>query len=312
MRVDSRESADARQEFAAIAHAVAIVNPAAGAGLDDTRAAARARLVQETLGRVCADVRVAFTEGRGHAAALARDAVTQGAELVVVWGGDGTVNEAGTALAGSTTALGLVPAGSGNGLAASLRTPRDPVAALTRILRAAPRPIDVGTIDGRRFFNVAGVGFDAHIAALFNRRGPGRRGGWPYVLLGLREGCRYRSREYEIDLDGDTRTMRALVMAFANGSEYGLGLRIAPGARLDDGLLEATLVEDRQVLARFWDSRHFARGAVDRAPGVTIRAIRRATITADGTRPYHADGECGTAEDRLEVSVLPGALLVRA
>ena len=172
-------------------------------------------------------------------------AVNSGADLVVVWGGDGTVNEVGSALVGSTTALGLVPAGSGNGLAASLGVPREPVAALDRIFSTPPRAVDVGFLADRPFFNVAGIGLDAHIADLFNLRARGRRGKWPYVMIGVREGCRYKAQEYDVELDGAHRRVSALLIAFANGREYGMGACISPGAELDDGLLEATIVEDR-------------------------------------------------------------------
>jgi YegS/Rv2252/BmrU family lipid kinase len=311
MRVDPGENDARPHDFASIAHAVAIINPISGSGLDAGRAASRVQLVETTLRRHVGDVRVQLTEGAGHASALAREAVAEGADLVIAWGGDGTVNEVASALVHADTTFGLVPAGSGNGLAASLGTPRDPAAALARILSAPPRRIDVGTIGRRHFFNIAGIGFDAHIAGLFNSRGGGRRGGWPYVVLGVREGCLYRSLDYEVDLEGEVRQVRALLIAFANGREYGMGMRLSPGARLDDGRLESTIVEDRAVPARFWDTRFLAYGRVPDAPGVAVRAVTRATISANGTMQFHADGEAGTAESRIEIGLLPGALQVR-
>ena len=128
----------------------------------------------------------------------------------------------------------------------------------SRRLRSAfdgrTRTIDAGLMANRAFFNIAGIGFDARIARLFNERGAGRRGRLPYVVIGIREGCRYEGVEYAIDLDGDRRRVRALLIAFANGREYGMGARIAPQAELDDGLLDATVVEYRplcrEILAR--------------------------------------------------------------
>jgi YegS/Rv2252/BmrU family lipid kinase len=207
--------------------------------------------------------------------------------------------------------LGLVPAGSGNGLAAALGVPRDPAAALDVAFDAAPRTIDAGRIAGRYFFNIAGIGFDARVAALFNRRAAGSRGGWPYIAIGVREGCTYCALDYDVHLDDERRSYRALLLAFANGREYGLGARIAPDARLDDGLLDAIIVEERGVLARFWHARHLARGTPQLAPFVTTRRVRRAVIEAKGEMEFHVDGEPGSARDRIEVDIVPGALRIK-
>jgi YegS/Rv2252/BmrU family lipid kinase len=295
-----------------IVKVVAIINPISGAGADAHAAGRRVALLTAELARRSLQADIHLTEHAGHAHALARDAVADRADLVVVWGGDGTINEAGTALLGSETALGLVPAGSGNGLAAALGTPFEPRAAIGAALDGAVRSIDAGMLAGRPFFNIAGIGVDARIAALFNVRAKGTRGRWPYILIGLREGCRYCSTDYEIDLDGERRQVRALVMAFANGAEYGNGIRLSTSARLDDGLLDAIIVEDRSVLARFWQARYLAIGAADRAPRVIARQIREATIRADGPIEYHVDGEPGIAEGSIAVSIRPRALRVRA
>jgi diacylglycerol kinase (ATP) len=164
---------------------------------------------------------------------------------------------------------------------------------------------------GRPFFNIAGIGFDAHIARLFNERPRGRRGGIPYVTIGVREGCRYAATEYAVSLDGSRRRVRALLIAFANGREYGLGARIAPQACLDDGWLDATIVQDRPVIARFLDARYLALAMAHRARGVAVSQVREASIEADGPIAYHVDGEPGTAGTRVDVRVVPGALRVK-
>jgi diacylglycerol kinase (ATP) len=291
---------------------VAIINPISGAGADPTAAGKRAALVESEARRRGLRAQVHFTERAGHARELARASADAGVGLVIVWGGDGTLNEAGTGLIGSTTVLGLVPAGSGNGLANALGAPRDPLAALAVAFDGTVRTIDAGTIAGRPFFNVAGIGFDARVARLFNERGAGRRGSWPYVLIGIREGCRYGGREYTVDLDGSRRTLRALLIAFANGREFGNGVRIAPQAQLDDGVLDATVVEERPLLARFWHARHAALGSVHLAPNVTIRQIRHATVSSPEPMEYHVDGEPGIIEGSVEVGIIPGALRVKA
>lgn len=294
---------------------VAIINPISGAGADPAAAGRRVALVRAEAKRRGLRADIHLTERGGHARELAAASAAAGTELVIVWGGDGTINEAGSALLGSSTTLGVVPAGSGNGLAAALGVPRDPLTALATAFDGSTRAIDAGVIAGRPFFNIAGVGFDARVARLFNQRAAGSRGGWPYVVIGVREGWRYGPEEYEIQLDDDARRVRALIIAFANGREYGMGARIAPGALLDDGLLDATIVEEAvgiTILARFWHARHLALGTAHRAPGVSMRHIRRATVRADGPIDFHVDGEPAVAEGRIDVSILPAALRIRS
>ena len=290
---------------------VAIVNPISGAGADTRAFVGRRALLREELARRGLQGDVHVTHYAGHAHALARAAAADSADLVIVWGGDGTVNEVGTALLDTGSALGLVPSGSGNGLAASLGTPFVARAAIAAALDGPVRSIDAGMLAGRPFFNIAGIGVDARIAALFNRRAKGTRGRWPYILIGVREGCRYGCHDYDIELDGAGLSVRALLIAFANGAEYGNGIRLSRAARLDDGLIDATIVADRPVLARFWDARHLVSGSADRAPRVISRPIRHAVVRAACPIEFHVDGECGTIDGPVEVGVRPGALKMK-
>lgn len=288
-----------------------IINPISGAGSDTKAGARRAAVVENVARERGAAVKIDVTRRSGHAGELGAAAVAAGAEAVIVWGGDGTFNEAATALVASSIPVGLVPAGSGNGLAGALGLPRDPQVALRVAFDGRPRTIDAGRMAGRCFFNIGGVGFDARVAALFNQRGAGARGGWPYFVIGVREGCTYCALDYDVRLDEEPFKYKALLMAFANGREYGLGARIAPDASLDDGLLDAIIVQERGILARFWDARHLAKGTPQLAPLVTTRRVRRAVIETEGELEFHVDGEPGRAKGRIEVEVIPGALVVR-
>jgi YegS/Rv2252/BmrU family lipid kinase len=290
---------------------VAIINPVSGAGADPAVAARRVALLRAEASRRGAVVDIHLTERAGHARELAQAAASAGTSLVIAWGGDGTINEIGCGLLRSDTALAIVPAGSGNGLAAALGVPRDAGGAVAVAFDGRERRIDAGLMAGRPFFNIAGVGFDARVARLFNQRAPGSRGGWPYVVIGVREGCRYRAQWYVVEVDGERRVLPALLVSFANGREYGIGARIAPSAELDDGLLDATIVGDCSVLARFWHARHLAYGTPHLSPIVVVRKVKRATIESDGAIELHVDGEPASARGRVEVELLPAALTVR-
>jgi YegS/Rv2252/BmrU family lipid kinase len=290
---------------------VAIVNPLSGAGATPDAAGRRVAFLERRFAADGIAGSVHLTERGGHARELARAALERGAALVIAWGGDGTINEVASTLAGSQTPLGIIPAGSGNGFANELGLPAEPGLAIDTALHGHDRTIDGGEFDGRRFFNIAGTGIDAVVAEQFNARALGRRGLLPYVQIGLREAFRYRGARYRVVLDGEELITNAMLIAFANGREYGNRIRLAPGAKMDDGLLEAIVVEDRPPLARLWSCRHLAFGTIARAPGILVRGVASATIETDGDIVYHLDGEIGRARGRVDVRVLPRVLTVR-
>jgi YegS/Rv2252/BmrU family lipid kinase len=275
-------------------------------------ARARVALVERLLRVHRLDGEARVTEGPGHAAELARAAAAGGARAVCAWGGDGTMNEVACALAGSGVSLGLVPAGSGNGLARDLGLPVDPARALHVAFHGRERVIDMGELAGRRFVNVAGVGLDAAVAARFNRGGGGRRGIWRYAALAVREALRHRPCEYTIRLDGGApRREPALLVVFANARQYGAGAVIAPAARPDDGQLDLVVVGARGALAALRGAPRLFRGTLDRAAGVRVATFREAEVAGAAPLALHVDGEPFAGGPELSVRVLAGALRVR-
>jgi diacylglycerol kinase (ATP) len=294
-----------------------VINPTAGVRNSLDRADRRAELAMDLLLAEGADPTVHMTERRGHARELALAAVDHGADIVAAWGGDGTVNEVATALAGTSTALAVVPSGSGNGLARMLEIPADPARAIERFLHGSDRRIDLGVIDGRVFVNVAGVGFDAHVAAAFAAMGRARRGLLKYGTIVARELWHYHSHSYEVGLASDgplaapgRRTV--FLLSFANGSQWGNGAIIAPDARLDDGLLDAVCVEVDGPVAVVRALPHLFRGTIARVRGVSIEKVRSARIRSDVPLVYQADGEAFVGGTEIAVSIQPHALLLRA
>jgi YegS/Rv2252/BmrU family lipid kinase len=253
---------------------------------------------------------VFVTEQAGHAKDLARAARAGGARLVVAWGGDGTVNEVASALAFGDVPFGIMPAGSGNGLARELAISTDPATALTSALRATPRTIDTGEIDGRLFVNLAGIGFDAHVAAQFNAPGNSRRGLAAYAMLTARSLARYAPARYDIVTAESHQRVRALLVVLANGCEFGNQIRIAPGACVDDGALDLVVVEERSRLATVWSMRRLVRGSIDRAPAWSSRRVQQVAIECDAPMLFHVDGEPIQGGTRLEARVHPAALRV--
>ena len=192
------------------------------------------------------DYEVRFTEFRGHAAEIARQCVADGVDVVVAVGGDGTVNEVAGALVGTETALGIVPCGSGNGLARHLRIPIDTSKAISIINQCQIEPFDYGVINGLPFFCTCGMGFDAFISLKFAEAG--KRGPITYVENVLKEGLRYKPETYEITDESGTRHFKAFLIACANASQYGNNAYIAPGATMKDGELDVIVMEPFDAL----------------------------------------------------------------
>ncbi len=290
--------------------ALVIINPIAG-GRRRGSPRMRVDLARQVLGARGIEADVRLTERPAHAEEIARDAAAQGYDVVFAWGGDGTINEVARALASSGTALAIVPAGSGNGFARALGIPLDPAAALVHGAERPARRIDAGSLNGRFFVNIAGVGLDAEVAHRFARRGA-RRGPLPYVSIAFHAGLRDRPHEYTIQADGDRLRERALIIALANSAEYGNGAIVAPGASPDDGLLDVVVVRDRSLIARAVHARHLFTGTLHRAPGVVTRRAARVVIEADVPLNFHVDGDPAEGGHRLVGLVHPGVLKIRA
>ena len=259
------------------------------------------------------ELNLALTDYAGHARALARAALDAGAELVLAVGGDGTANEVAEPLLGSGVAFGVVPVGSGNGLARTLGIRLDPEAAVEQLATGRVRRIDVGTVNGRPFLNVAGAGFDAAVGAAFHAHGQrgGRRGILSYVRFGLGQ-LHYAAPAWHLVADAERFDGRALVVAFANGRQYGAGAVIAPRARLDDGRLDVVIFEDMPRWRMLLEATRLFMGGIDRVRGYRALAGARLELTGPAPFEHHRDGEPEPVSDRLEINVLPRALAVVA
>jgi diacylglycerol kinase (ATP) len=281
-----------------------ILNPRAGVAAHRTREAVeRGRPSWK-------DYAVYLTREAGHATELAREAVAAGADLVLAVGGDGTVNEVACGLIGSAAALGIVPVGSGNGLARALRIPLRPEPALAALESGVRRRIDVGYLNGRPFLNVAGVGFDAAVGHAFHERGRrgGRRGIFGYIRLSLLELRAYRAPRLVIEAGQERLDLAAFVATFANGPQYGSGAVINPGGKLDDGRLEVVVFEDGSRWRTVAAAPRLFLGGLERSPGYRRLAGPAATVTAGAPVAVHCDGDPAGAAERIDVHLRPRAL----
>jgi YegS/Rv2252/BmrU family lipid kinase len=287
-----------------------IINPISG-GASARDARRRVDRAKAALAAFDPGAEVLVSERRGHARELAAAAAAAGARLVMAWGGDGTMNEVGSALLGGHTPLAIIPSGSGNGLARELGIPLNAEAAIRRAIAALDRPrtIDAGEIGGRTFFNLAGVGFDAHVAARFDRAA--RRGFATYVRVSARALLTYRSATYRIASPLESPAeRRALLVALANSPQFGSGARIAPSARVDDGRLDLVVFEEVSRLATVRAIPRLFTGTAHTIRGLTVQQVEQATIESDTPMTFHVDGEPVQGGTSLEARVLPRALKI--
>lgn len=256
------------------------------------------------------DVQVFVTERPGHARELAAAVVDQGVRTILAWGGDGTMNEVGSALAFQDATLGIIPSGSGNGLARELAIPFDPARAIDITLNGRERRIDAGELDGRLFFNVAGLGLDARVAHRFAARGLVRRGFARYVAITAHELLVYKPDYHTVVADGASIRERTLLIAIANARQYGKGAVIAPEARLDDGKLDVVVVLARSPWAALAQMPRVFMGQISRVPGVSMCAAVDIQVTSAGPVVYHVDGEPYVGGASISARPRPGALRV--
>ncbi|NCP32905.1 MAG: hypothetical protein COY42_04055 [Armatimonadetes bacterium CG_4_10_14_0_8_um_filter_66_14] len=280
-----------------------IVNPKSGAKRGRERLVDRICRIWRDAGR---EPEVLLTARRGHGGELAKEAAASGMPLVVAVGGDGTINEVASGLVGTRTALGIVPAGSGNGFARNFGIPLEQETAIRSLLDPVTKPVDVGTVNGRHFFCGMGIGLDAAVAAGFDRFGV--RGRLPYFVVGVREFLRYRPQPVEVRLDSEVLRGSPLLLYFANTPQYGSGAVIAPRAQPDDGALDVCWLSPVSTLSALCNVRRLFDGTIDAWEAMTVKRARRATIYRAEAGYFHLDGDPYWGASVLEVDLLPGSL----
>ncbi|MBU0766042.1 MAG: diacylglycerol kinase family lipid kinase [Bacteroidetes bacterium] len=222
--------------------AVFIVNPVSGVG----RQKVIERLVDRYLDETLFDTEIRYTDKPGHATEISRK-YAESHDIVVAVGGDGSVNEVARGLIGSRAAMGIIPSGSGNGFARSLKIPMNLRKAMEVFNDHRIAPIDTIRLNDEVFINMAGIGFDAHIARLFANYG--RRGFVSYLRIILREFVRYPGIRYTLRIAGKEYVRDAFLTSFANSTQYGNNGHIAPLAEMDDGLIDICIVKKFPLIA---------------------------------------------------------------
>lgn len=283
--------------------ALFVINPVAGG----KSKAHVPQLIHKHLDKSAIEPTIVFTEEAGHANWLAQEAISA-YPIVVAVGGDGTVNEVASAVVGSQSALGVLPFGSGNGLSRFLGIPMDTAEAIKSLNRQHVEQIDAAQLNGKWFFNMAGMGFDAHISQVFAQQGT--RGFATYFKSAVREIMSYRSQQYRIDIDGQVYEREAFMLSFANSSQYGNNAHVSPRASVQDGLLDVCIIKPFP-LYRFPEMglRMFAKTA-DKSKYVEIIKGKHIKVSRSAAGAVHVDGEPEMQGTTAEINIVPHSLNV--
>ncbi|MBQ6652715.1 MAG: YegS/Rv2252/BmrU family lipid kinase [Prevotella sp.] len=276
---------------------VFIINPISGA----VSKADVPRQIERVLDHEKFDYELVMTERAGHATALAACERERGTDIVVAVGGDGTVNEVARAIVHSPTALGIIPCGSGNGLARHLLLPMNVKKSIEIINTCEIHDLDYGIINGHPFFCTCGMGFDAFISHKFAEAG--KRGPITYVENVLREGLKYKPEIYEIQDENGTTHYKAFLISCANASQYGNNAYIAPQASMSDGLMDIIIMEPFDVLEAPQISIDMFNKTLDKSSKIKTFRCKQLHIHRKKPGVIHFDGDPVMAGEDIDVEL---------
>ena len=278
-----------------------VINPSAGKHKN-------LKMLEKDIKKFFPQAEIIYTKCAGHAKELALEAAQKNYESVVAIGGDGTINEVTQGLVNSSTALGIIPCGSGNGFARLIKMPlKDSLKCLEIVKQNRTKKIDVGQANNEYFLNVAGFGLDAIVAHKFATSK--RRGKLPYFKIGAKEFFNYQPAKYNLTFDdGKELEINPLCVAFANGTQYGSNFYIAPKALLDDGLLDMVLIKPTNIFKMLLGLPNFLKDGLSPVKLAETQKIKSIKIASKNSFYYHIDGEPREAQNILEITIQPKSL----
>ena len=260
-------------------------------------------LIDQYLDKTKFEYEIAITQYAGHASEIATKAKDDGVDVVVAVGGDGTVNEVARAIVHSNTALGIIPCGSGNGLARHLLLPLNVRKAIDVINRNEVRQLDYGIVNDYPFFCTCGMGFDAFVSMKFAEAG--KRGPITYVENVLREGLKYKPETYTIEDDNGTLQYKAFLISCANASQYGNNAYIAPQASMSDGLMDVIIMEPFDVFEAPQISIEMFSKTLDKNSKIKTFRTRHLHIHRDKPGVIHYDGDPVMTGADIDIELKP-------
>ena len=263
-------------------------------------------LIENTIDKEKFDYEIVVTQYAGHASEIASRAKDEGKDIVVAVGGDGTVNEVARAIVHSGTALGIIPCGSGNGLARHLLLPMNVKKAIEVLNECEIHALDYGIINGYPFFCTCGMGFDAFVSQKFAEAG--KRGPITYVENVLREGLKYQPETYILQDENGTIKYKAFLISCANASQYGNNAYIAPQASMSDGLMDVIIMEPFDVFEAPQISIDMFNKTLDKSSKIKTFKCRKLHIHRSKPGAIHYDGDPALTGEDIDVELVPNGI----
>ena len=263
-------------------------------------------LIENTIDKEKFDYEIVVTQYAGHASEIASRAKDEGKDIVVAVGGDGTVNEVARAIVHSGTALGIIPCGSGNGLARHLLLPMNVKKAIEVLNECEIRALDYGIINGYPFFCTCGMGFDAFVSQKFAEAG--KRGPITYVENVLREGLKYQPETYILQDENGTIKYKAFLISCANASQYGNNAYIAPQASMSDGLMDVIIMEPIDLIEAPQISIDMFNKTLDKSSKIKTFKCRKLHIHRSKPGAIHYDGDPAMTGEDIDVELVPNGI----
>ena len=281
-----------------------IINPVSGANRSENKE----KIIHDNLNHEIYDYECRYTEAKGHAQRLSAEAVELGFDIVVAYGGDGTVNEVASGLLDSHVPLGIIPGGSGNGFAMYIGMGRNTAQAVKKLNNVELRAIDTCTVNDIFFINLAGVGFDALIA--YKAENEKSRGLKMYVNLVGKEMIKFKAENFKVIYDGETMEGAFTTIAVANAPMYGYNFTVAPKAELSDGLFDIVFIKEASILRTLSASWRMLNNTLDKSSLVEVRKAKNVKVISQKPYYFHVDGESFEFTDTLEFNMNPLSLKV--
>lgn len=281
-----------------------IINPKSGTG--------KQRRVEKHIHKLLSETdvhyEICYTTAPAHAVSLSHEAAEWNYDIVVAVGGDGSVNEVARGIAGTATALGIIPTGSGNGLAHCLKIPFNIKKAILHIIEGKSKPMDSCTLNGRMFVSIAGVGFDAEVAYKFSKAR--RRGFWSYAKITFIEFFKYKEQDYIIRTDEGEIHKKALLVSFANSNQFGFNAVIAPFASVNDGLIDICIFRKPSLIRVLMMMPLFFSSSLNRMHELEILKLKKCTLIRKKGGVAHIDGDELIMGSELNIKINPANLKV--
>lgn len=279
-----------------------IINPISGIG--------KQKIMEKMLEKYSAkniDYTIKYTERAKHAIEITKQNA-KNFDAIIIVGGDGSVNEVGQALINTNTAFGIIPTGSGNGLARHLKIPLNIKDAILTINKFNTTTIDTASINDNYFINVAGIGFDALIAHKFAKYG--KRGFSSYIKITTKEFKKFSHQKIQFSIDEETFNKDIFLLSIANGSQFGNNAYIAPTALMNDGFLNITILKKFPLISAPKLAYKLFTKKIDKLKITNSYKAKQIIIHQKGEILAHIDGEPVKFFDKIEINIIPNSLKI--